>query len=376
MTLQDINMGLNIVMTGYDHTVFENLGSSNTKERLIGYAAILEGHHPKSKLTYLALRAPKEAKKFTKDNVDFIPIYCNILSLFYKLPYELSKLNNISFVFSQTPYEDGFICLAYSKIKRILYGVQVHNDLQNTPGIPPIALIRQFMSYCCFLGAKIIRTVNPITGSQLRKSYGDKVKTIPVTPSIIPCLRTGTPDKPHILIVSRLSKEKGVDIGLEVIAKVSGKLPNVKVTIIGDGNEENKLKHQAKLLGIDANFLGAISPQDLSDYYCQATLLLLTSKQEGWGRVLIEAIFAGLPIVATETLGAKAIVKNNENGFLHPIDDVEALSSSVIKLCFDKDLNNKMGYESYKISKIYQSQKLDHELIESILSKLTTKDLK
>ncbi len=362
-------------MTGYDHTVFDSLASSNTEQRLIGYASILQKHYPQARLIYLALRSPRSAKKFSKNNVDFIPIYCNIFSIFYKLPYALARLKNIVFIFSQTPYEDGFLCLIYSKMRKIVYGVQVHNDPQNIPGIQPISLIRQWMSYYCFSSASLIRTVNPITADHLKGSYGEKVRVIPVAPSIIPSLRNTIPDENNILIVSRLSNEKGVDTALNVIAKVSEKIPNIKVTIIGDGDERKSLENQTQLLDINANFLGALPPQELSFHYSQATLLLLTSRQEGWGRVLIEAILAGLPIVATETLGAKAIVKNNENGFLHPIDDVEALSSSVVKLCFDKDLNNKMGYESYKISKIYQSQKLDHELVEYILSNLTTKDL-
>lgn len=361
-------MALNIVMTGYDHTVFDGLASSNTEQRLIGYATILEDLHPESRLIYLALRAPKNAKRFTKNNVDFVPIYGNAFNILYRLPYALLQLKNISFLFSQTPYEDGFICLIYSKIKNISYGAQVHNDPQNTPGIAPLAFIRRLMSYCCFSAAKIIRTVNPITANQLKKSYGEKVKFIPVAPSVIPSLRSTIPDEPHILIVSRLSEEKGVDTALKVIAKASEQIPNIKVTIIGEGDNKNNLEHQAKLLGISVNFLGALPPQELSYYYSQATLLLLTSRQEGWGRVLIEAIFAGLPIVATATLGAQAIVKHNQNGFLNPIDDVGALSSSVIKLCFNKDLNNKMGYESRKISQIYKSHELDRELIEAIFS--------
>ena len=371
-----MDLCFNIVMTGYDHTVFDSLAASNTKQRLINYADIVQGKYPQSRLVYIALRAPRGAKPFSEGHVDFIPIHCNILSIFYLLPRALIKIKNKSFILSQTPYEDGFICLTYSKLKGILCGIQVHNDLQNAPGVFPLALLRRLMSYYCFFGADIIRTVNPLAGSGLAKAYGDKVKTIPVAPSIIPNRRDTVPDTPHILIVSRFSKEKGVDAALRVVAKVSEKLPNIKITIIGDGPERDQLENLAKQLDIHPNFLGTLPPQDLAYYYSNASLLLLTSRQESWGRVLIEAILAGLPIVATSTLGAQAIIKANENGFCHPVDDIDALSQSVVRLCTDNDLNCKMGNESYKMSGLYRSQKLEHDLVETILLKLTTKELK
>lgn len=369
-------MSLHIVMTGYDHTVFEDQSASNTEQRLLGYASILASKHSGARLTYLALRAPLNAKKFTKQNVDFIPIHCGSLSLFYHLPRHLSALKDVSFIFSQTPYEDGFSSLIFAKLKGIAYGVQIHNDPQNIPGIWPLRLLRKAMSLCCYSTAKLIRVVNPIIANQFKELYGDKVRTIPVAPSLIPSQRTSLPQTPHILIVSRLSREKGIDIALNVIAKATEKVPNLMTTIIGDGIEKASLLEQSKELGIRVDFLGTLAPQELSKYYSKSTLLLLTSREEGWGRVFIEGMMAGLPIVATATLGAKAIIFPDKNGFLSPINDIDGLSQNVTKLCFDEDLNTKMGYESYKMSEGYQSQKLDHDLIEAILSKCTMKERK
>lgn len=88
-------MSLHIVMTGYDHTVFEPRAASDTRERLMRYAALLQQKDPQARLTYLALRAPKQAAAFSAEGREFVPTPGSLAMMLY-FSGKLSGLKDIS----------------------------------------------------------------------------------------------------------------------------------------------------------------------------------------------------------------------------------------------------------------------------------------
>ena len=89
---------------------------------------------------------------------------------------------------------------------------------------------------------------------------------------------------------------------------------------------------------------------------------------EGMPLSLLEAISSGLPSISTKIAGNEDLVKNNKNGFLLEVGDVNGITDSLIKLIDDKKLRQKMGIESVKISKNY-----DWEKISNAYNKIYTK---
>src|SRR6185503_12061522 len=75
----------------------------------------------------------------------------------------------------------------------------------------------------------------------------------------------------------------------------------------------------------------------------QAAICILTSDHEGTPNVLLEAMAAGLPVVATRVGGVPQIVWHGQTGFLHEPDDLEGLAASVLRLATDPELRNAMG---------------------------------
>jgi len=92
-----------------------------------------------------------------------------------------------------------------------------------------------------------------------------------------------------------------------------------------------------------------ISQEELSNYYHASNIYISSSCSESFGKVLIEAMAAGLPVIATETTGSKEIIKNGENGFLVPIGDSDALAKKISFLLNDPEKAKEMGQAGRKI---------------------------
>ena len=82
----------------------------------------------------------------------------------------------------------------------------------------------------------------------------------------------------------------------------------------------------------------------------ETDILCLPSYREGLPKSLVEGAAAGLPLVATDTVGCREVVVEGHNGFLVPIKDSEKLAAAIEKLIVDSSLRKLMGRESYKMA--------------------------
>jgi 1,2-diacylglycerol 3-alpha-glucosyltransferase len=107
-------------------------------------------------------------------------------------------------------------------------------------------------------------------------------------------------DGEMILCVGRLAREKNLDLTLRAFAALE--VPRARLVLVGDGPEREHLEHLAAALGIAArtHFTGELPRSMLPDAYASADLFLFTSRTETQGLVLVEALAAGLPIVAVD----------------------------------------------------------------------------
>jgi glycosyltransferase involved in cell wall biosynthesis len=137
------------------------------------------------------------------------------------------------------------------------------------------------------------------------------------------------------------------------------KIKNWKLFLVGNG----ELKGQFETY-IDTNnlhdYIFLMPPrQDVAFYYKQASLFLLSSKTEGFGMVLLEAISFGLPCISFDCpSGPRDIIKNNENGFLVPPNNQLALAQSVLEFITNPQLKNEMSAKSLAISNNWNDKKL------------------
>lgn len=136
------------------------------------------------------------------------------------------------------------------------------------------------------------------------------------------------PDAPLLLGMGRLHENKAHDVSLTALKDI----PGAYLWIAGAGALEPKLKAMAEALGVTdrVRFLGWRT--DPSALYRAADVCVFPSRFEPLGNVVIQAWAHGLPVVAAESQGPKALIRQGEDGLLVPVDDAEALARAVNRL--------------------------------------------
>jgi len=152
----------------------------------------------------------------------------------------------------------------------------------------------------------------------------------------------------NIVQVAKIHPRKRQKNLLEAVGRVSNDLPEYNVIFAGptaDGYEEyaQSLRETAKKEGIDENvvFLGWCD--ELVALLSAADLFVLPSSNEGFPRSILEAYSMGLPVITTPAGGTAELVDDERTGVLVPIDDVEALSEALGRLCYETETREAFG---------------------------------
>jgi colanic acid/amylovoran biosynthesis glycosyltransferase len=145
----------------------------------------------------------------------------------------------------------------------------------------------------------------------------------------------------RLLFVGRLAAMKGLPILLEVLARLEG----VTLDIAGDGPDRRLLENKARALNIDSRvkFLGQQSQEQVRMLLKQADLFVMSSFAEGVPVVLMEAMAAGLPVVATRIAGIPELVHDGHNGLLVAPGDVNEMASAIDWLLGSAELRNRFA---------------------------------
>lgn len=137
--------------------------------------------------------------------------------------------------------------------------------------------------------------------------------------------------KPIIAALARLSPEKGIDILMKAVARLSERGQPVSLVIAGDGPERAALEQEAQSLGIReyVHFLGSV--KNVLSLYSQVDTVVLPSRAgaEGLPNVLLEALRLDVPVVATAVAAVPEVLANPLSGELVPPEDVDALVQSI-----------------------------------------------
>ena len=145
-----------------------------------------------------------------------------------------------------------------------------------------------------------------------------------------------------IITTSRLVRKNGVDTLIKAMAilYVQHRMSNIKLQILGDGQDEKKLKDLVKELKVDdvVQFLGHIEPERVYDYLAGADIFVRPSRTEGLGSSFLEAMGAGLPIIGTQAGGIPDFLKDGETGLFCKVDDPKNLAEKIKKLIMDETL--------------------------------------
>lgn len=157
-------------------------------------------------------------------------------------------------------------------------------------------------------------------------------------------IHTNAGDRPFILFVGGVGREKGVHHLIDALPYIWSKVPNVAVVIAG-GKLSSRLIQRAKKRGIiDAiTFAGRIPHEKLPALYSAATVTVLPSEWETYPLTLLESLAMGTPVVASDIGGIPEIVKHGVTGLLFPPRDIDTLAKNLVKLILDDEMRNRFS---------------------------------
>jgi glycosyltransferase involved in cell wall biosynthesis len=119
--------------------------------------------------------------------------------------------------------------------------------------------------------------------------------------------------------------------------------PDLRLTLVGDGDDRAHLEDLAKPLGGAVHFAGFQSQEGVADALAAADALVLPSFAEGLPVVLMEALAAGKPVVCTQVAGVGELVEDGVSGYLCPASDVDTLADRLGRIASDPNARKAMG---------------------------------
>jgi glycosyltransferase involved in cell wall biosynthesis len=161
----------------------------------------------------------------------------------------------------------------------------------------------------------------------------------------------GIPDDAFVIgTVGRLVPIKGHQYLISALPGIIKKFPRTVLLLVGDGHLKPKLEEQAKSLNIRDYIIFCGWRHDIPEVITLFDILVFPSLNEGMGRVLIEGMALGKPIIASDVGGIKNLIKKGINGILVPPADEKALEEALLHLMENSSLADKLGKEGKNIA--------------------------
>ena len=151
------------------------------------------------------------------------------------------------------------------------------------------------------------------------------------------------PDRPVVLTVGRLTHMKGQWHLIDAVPDLAAHFPGLAVVLLGDGPLRSSLETRAEALGVSEHVCFAGYRPDARRLLAAADVFVLPSRHEGMPLAALEAMEAGLPVVATRVIGTAEVVDDGVTGALVRPGDPAALGAAVARLLADPGLRRRQG---------------------------------
>ncbi|MGU9477953.1 glycosyltransferase family 4 protein, partial [Clostridium perfringens] len=191
----------------------------------------------------------------------------------------------------------------------------------------------------------------------INEKFGINAERI-YNPLSFKCEKKSNLDMNNILFVGRIAKrQKGIDILLKSFKIICEKNKNWNLNIVGDGPDKEELEQLAVQLKIEDRVKFISFTSNVEKFYLKASIFVSSSRWEGFGLVLTEAMECGVPVIAFNNSGPKEIIsKNGVNGILIKNKTVEDLAEGIMLLINNETLRSNIAKESIKRAKDYYAE--------------------
>lgn len=158
-------------------------------------------------------------------------------------------------------------------------------------------------------------------------------------------LEWGIPqDAPVLIYVAELIRNKNQKMLFEALQKVRLRYPDARLVLVGPDHADGAYERLARQMGLADGVIFAGWRSDIGACLRAADIAVASSLREGLALNIVEAMYCGLPVVATDNRGHVPIIRDGENGFLVHIGDSEAMARRVIEILGDAQLRERLAH--------------------------------
>lgn len=198
--------------------------------------------------------------------------------------------------------------------------------------------------------ADLVLAPSQQTASEIQRDY--QVDSVRVLPNITGALeveqverQVARADGEYLLFVGRLRIRKGVEILLEALARLRTRFPELSLLVAGEGEQGSSLERRAASLDLadHIRFLGRCSAGEVRELLTGARALVVPSIYEGMPLVILEAMEASVPVVASRVSGIPEVVEDGVTGWLVPAENIDELARAIEEAWRDPEESSRRG---------------------------------
>ena len=337
---------MRVLVIGNDRRLFDH-GSENF-DRIKKYATLFEELH-------IVIFTPSGFKPHDIEGRLFLWPTNSLSSVLwiwdaFFVSLKIIKKRKIDIIDSQDAGFSGLVAYVLSRYTGTLFRLQIHTDILS-PYFRSASWkewLHHALSRLLIPRANCIRVVSERIKKSLVTRYPLRAMGFSVLPiftdnskffSAIPDSEVEEYLKDYdfkMVAVGRfVDKEKNFSMLIGVMRDFVKICPKAVLVLVGDGPDRASYQFLVVSYGLEKNVTIEGWKDDLASFYKSFDLFVLSSNYEGWGRVVIEAMASGLPVVMTDVGLAGEVLKGGENGLVVPVADASALLGAIEKIYHD-----------------------------------------
>ncbi len=342
---------MKVLFVSNDPTIFDP--ASAARARMRAYAAAIGELHIVSSAS-LSVQEGRDGNLFLHPVFSWKLFRVRALAL---RAHALILEYGIEVVSAQDPFEQGLAALRAVAGTDAKLHIQVHTDFLSpwftrsgnwrSPSVrmPLLNRLRRMWADQVLPSAQGIRVVSERVKVSLIERYGTSICEPSVIPvAVDPTVPESSRLPPHpwftfvLIAVGRLEPEKRIEDILAALKLVAAHYPMIGLFIVGEGRERPRLEQMADKLGLADKVVFLGDRPDARALMADAHAFIQASAYEGYGRTLIEAALAKVPIITTDVGIVGEVFKGYEDVLAVPVADPTALSLSIVGLIEDNDV--------------------------------------
>lgn len=294
-----------------------------------------------------------------------------------KIVNKIIKQNKLDAVTTQDPFLTGFCGWLIKKLYKIPLHIEIHGEFFVNPFWRNQSLQNKafyFLSQKLIKRADRLRVLTKRQRDFLNKNLAIKKEKISIAPTLVDIdffkgRKVYKDEVKQGIFVGRFVGEKNLSSLVKALRSVISKYQNFRFLIVGSGELEAKIKNLVKKLSLSKNvlFLGNRPREEVKKLIKESDFLVLPSFSEGYGKVCVESMAFGTPVIMSKTGCASELVINNKTGLVIPISDQKALERAINRFIQNPQSVKKLGIAGRKkVFKIMNKEKTIQKIVNSL----------